>query len=146
MFSILTLFATNSDRLENSDGLSKNQEVTTKTQEISSNEQKTDIEIKPDENSTIPSMDEDRDYQALYISKCNEYDELLNETEKLEAIYGEILQKKDGELTNLRNKLSDSLEEQERLNTLIRVLQHKLRKIKRQKLLQSDAEESEDAL
>ena len=146
MFSILTLFATNSDRLENSDGLSKNQEVTTKTEEISSNEQKTDIEIKPDENSTIPSMDEDRDYQALYISKCNEYDELLNETEKLEAIYGEILQKKDGELTNLRNKLSDSLEEQERLNTLIRVLQHKLRKIKRQKLLQSDAEESEDAL
>ena len=142
MFSILTLFATNSDRLENSDGLSKNQEVATKTQEISSNEQKTDIEIKPDENSTIPSMDEDRDYQALYISKCNEYDELLNETEKLEAIYGEILQKKDGELTNL----SDSLEEQERLNTLIRVLQHKLRKIKRQKLLQSDAEESEDAL
>eukprot|EP00486_Rosalina_sp_Unknown_P008434 CAMPEP_0201582282 /NCGR_PEP_ID=MMETSP0190_2-20130828/82733_1 /ASSEMBLY_ACC=CAM_ASM_000263 /TAXON_ID=37353 /ORGANISM="Rosalina sp." /LENGTH=92 /DNA_ID=CAMNT_0048021863 /DNA_START=32 /DNA_END=310 /DNA_ORIENTATION=- len=45
------------------------------------------------------------DYFDLYQSKCNQYDELMTATEKLEKAYAVLLNKKNKEILKLKDEV-----------------------------------------
>ena len=64
--------------------------------------------------------DDYSDYFVLYQSKCDQYDELMTATEKLEKAYAVLLNKKNKEISKLKDevdalkqKLKESLQNED---------------------------------
>eukprot|EP00486_Rosalina_sp_Unknown_P007596 CAMPEP_0201580542 /NCGR_PEP_ID=MMETSP0190_2-20130828/49580_1 /ASSEMBLY_ACC=CAM_ASM_000263 /TAXON_ID=37353 /ORGANISM="Rosalina sp." /LENGTH=116 /DNA_ID=CAMNT_0048016831 /DNA_START=24 /DNA_END=374 /DNA_ORIENTATION=+ len=70
---------------------------------------------------------DDEDYYDLYQNKCNQYEELIEATEKLEQAYAVLLNKKNKEIFKLKDELSHSIIEQQQKDDQIQALKKKLK-------------------